>query len=274
MKTCTLSFGSRVAAVALCCFATPTSAGAGDVKPQTFKDFDCYVHAAEARMNGRKAFLLMEGDTPVQQQLRTVEANGPNPHKISGGQLYDFVGVVFIPGATVDRTVRMLQDYDHRAQYFADVIATSKLQCRTGDDHFGFAMRLKEPGVIDSDNDVVWERIDAHRWRCRSYSTKMQEVGKAKGYLLRLYSYWRFAETEKGVFVEGQTITLSGEFGSITRALGSMMGISPEKALRRTLTSMRESVLNQKFEFALPPAGLPACAAPYRPAECTATPAR
>ena len=63
----------------------------------------------------------------------------------------------------------------------------------------GTLMRMKEPDVVDVDSDVTWERIDARHWRCRSYSTDLRPAGKDHGYLLRLNSYWRFAETEKGV---------------------------------------------------------------------------
>jgi hypothetical protein len=161
----------------------------------------------------------------------------------------------------------MLQDYDHRAEYFADVIASSRLFCSTGGSRFGFRMRLKEPVVADTDNDVVWERVDDRRWRCRSYSGEVQEIGKPKGYLQRLNSYWRFAETADGVFVEGETITLSGEVGSILRALGSLAGISAEKSLRRTLTSIRDTVSSTR-EFAAPAAGLPACQQPPRLPAC------
>ena len=45
------------------------------------------------------------------------------------------------------------------------------------------------------------------------------------------------------------------------------MGINPEKSLKNSLTSMRESSGESRdCEFALPPAGLPACGEPYRPA--------
>ena len=52
--------------------------------------FDCYVQSAEARMDARKAFLLADGDTALTEQIvrgqkvRTIEANGPNPHKLPG----------------------------------------------------------------------------------------------------------------------------------------------------------------------------------------------
>ena len=243
------------------------------LKPETISEFACYVQSAESRMAARTTFLLIDAEATRAEQLTrgdkpyTVPGNGSNPHKIQGAMMYDWVGTIFIPGATAARTVKMLQDYDHRAEYFADVVASSKLQCRTGEDRFGFTMRIKEPTVADSENDVVWERVDDHRWRCRSYSGDVREIGKQKGYLYRLNSYWRFAETKDGVFVEGETITLSGEFSSFMRTLGSLAGVNPEKSLKRTLSSMREAV-SSKREFSFPPQGMPQCAEPVRFTGC------
>ena len=129
-------------------------------------------------------------------------------------------------------------------------------------------MRLKEPAVIETQNDVVWVRVDPARWRCRSYSTSVREIGKSHGYLQRLYSYWRFAASEQGVLVESETITLSGEFSSLARAMGSMMGINPEKSLKRTLASMRDSVRNPGLAYSPPPASVAECGAPVAPVAC------
>jgi hypothetical protein len=244
-------------------------------KPETLSAYACFVQTAESRMAARKTFLLVDGEpaglraVTHDHKIVTVAGNPVNPQKIPGGMIFDWVGTIFIPGASVQRTIQMLQDYDHRSDYFPEVVASSRLFCMTGAGRFGFRMRLKEPVVADSDNDVTWEQVDARRWRCRSYSGDVQEIGKPKGYLHRLYSYWRFAETDGGVFVEGETVTLSNEFGSMLRALGSIAGVSPEKSLRRSLTSMRESVLSKR-EFALPPAGLPVCGEPARLPACKA----
>jgi hypothetical protein len=98
-------------------------------------------------------------------------------------------------------------------------------------------------------------------------------VGKDHGYLRRLNSYWRFAEIGKGVSVEAETITLSDEFGAMTRALGSaLMGINPEKSLKHSLTSMRQSVLKPGLEIPKLPEGLPACGQPVPRATCAAAP--
>jgi hypothetical protein len=261
----------------VCCLLFPIGLRAQPLKPETTLQFDCYIQAAEARLDARKAFLLTDTDSALTEQLvrgqkvRTIEANGANPHKLPGGQLYDWIGAAFIPGTTLEKLVRMLQDYDHRAQYFPETISSSRLLCLTGTDHFQYSMRMKEPAILEVDSDVVWEKVDSQRWRCRSLSTKVSEVGKDHGYLRRLNSYWRFAETPKGVFVEAETITLSDEFSSVTRFMGSaLMGINPEKSLKHSLTSMRESVLRPGFEVPKLPQGATACGPPAARAACAA----
>ena len=270
-------FGRRTVALLVASFAVPGGMPQEKLKPETTREFDCYIQAAEARMDARKPFLLADPDSALNQQLVrekrivSVLPNGANPHKLAGGQIYDWIASIFIPGVSMDRLVAMLQDYDHRALYFPETIATSKLLCRTGKDHFRYSMRLKEPAVIDVESDVVWDRVDPHRWRLRSYSTSTQEVGKDHGYLRRLYSYWRFAEAEQGVYVESETITLSDEFGSMTRALGSaLLGINPEKSLKHSLAAMRDSVLKPGLAPAPLPEGVPQCGEAFHPGGCTA----
>jgi hypothetical protein len=250
------------------CLLFPIGLYAQRLKPETAQAYDCYVQAAEGRMGARKTLTVAEGE-----RVRTIEGNGPNPHKLPGGQLYDWIGAIFIPGATLDRLIPMLQDYDHRSQYFPETISASKLLCQSGSDRFQYSMRMKEPAILDVTSDVVWQREDAQHWRCRSLSTHVAEVGKDHGYLRRLNSYWQFTETGKGVSVEAETITLSDEFGSVTRMLGSaLMGINPEKSLKHSLTSMRESVLRPGLAIPKLPSGLPACGEPVPRAVCASAP--
>jgi hypothetical protein len=256
------------------CLAIAAALPAQQLKPETEHDFDCYIQSAEARMEAAHPFLLSDSDAALNdrlvrsQQIPTIAANGPDTHKIAEGLVYDWVGLVFIPRVTMDRTIRMLQDYDHRALYSPDIMSASKLLCRSGDNRFRFSMRLKEPIVADLESEVVWERLDAHRRRCRSYAMSIKEIPKERGYVLRLVSYWRFSETDKGTYVQAETISLSREFDRFTRALGSMMGLSPEKSLRHTLASMRESLLKPGLQFASPPAGAAACGEAFQPGGC------
>jgi len=264
----TLTFAAILAVFYL---AIPPGVRAQQLKPDTTRDFECYIQSAEQRMAARQVFLLADSDSVLNdrvvrgRRVETVPGNVANPHKISGGLVFDWIGSVFISGTNLDQTLRMLQDYDHRAQYFSETIASSKLLCRRGNNHFRYSMRLKEPAVIEVESDVVWERVDPHRWRCTSYSIQVAPVGKDKGYLRRLYSYWRFAETPDGVYVEGETVTLSDPFNSLMRGLGSLMGINPEKSLRHSLESMRASLEKAGAQFPGPATGMAECGEPYQP---------
>src|SRR5689334_736845 len=106
-----------LALAAMACVAIPAWLFAGTPKPQTQREFECYVQSAEARMDARKAFILADADSALNLQLTgekrivTVAPNGPNPHKLSGGHVYDWIGTVFIPGARLDKLAAMLQDY-------------------------------------------------------------------------------------------------------------------------------------------------------------------
>ena len=72
--------------------------------------------------------------------------------------------------------------------------------------------------------------------------------------------------------MEAETITLSDEFGCMTLALGSaLMGINPEKSLKHSLASIRESVLQPDLEIPALPDSLPECGATAtRPSGCLA----
>ena len=267
------SYG-RLTALVISSIAIPTGLLAQQLKPETQRDFDCYVQAAETRMNAQKPFVRADSDGDLVARLangervETILANGKNPHKLAGGQLYDWIGTVFIPNVKLERLIRMLQDYDHRQRYFRETVSASKLLCQTGG-HFGYTMTLMEPAVIDIESEATWYRVDEHRWRCNSYSVNTHEPGKDHGYLRRLYSYWRFSEVQKGIYVEAETITVSDEFGSMARTIGSLMGINPEKSLKHSLASMRDSVMESGVTIPSLPVGLPACPAPYRIGACS-----
>src|SRR5512138_3226983 len=100
---------ARTLMAAVACFAIPAWLPAQTLKPKTIQEFECYVQAAEGRMNARKAFLVADTDNAVKQQVArsekaiTVPGNGTNPHKISDAMLFDWIGTIFIPRGTVER---------------------------------------------------------------------------------------------------------------------------------------------------------------------------
>src|SRR3974377_1381903 len=93
--------------------ALPPRLAAQVVKPETAQAYQCYAHAAEGRIASRKTFLIADSDPTLLTALlrgggaKTLSGNGPNPHKVPGGQVFDWVGAVFVPSTTIARTVQM-----------------------------------------------------------------------------------------------------------------------------------------------------------------------
>ena len=114
--------------------------------------------------------------------------------------------------------------------------------------------------VLDTNYDVTYTSIDPHRTMSRSYSTRIVEVanpgksdehtlpaGDDHGFLWRLYTYWRFAEQEGGVYMECEAI-------SLTRGIPTLLGPIirpfvkelPLESLERTLRGTRLGLASQQ----------------------------
>jgi hypothetical protein len=218
---------------------TARSVTAADLQPATVTAFDGYVRATEARMTARQApFLWIDGMPDTSRRdgvdaLRrgefVIEAletrDGARRIDVPDGLVHHWIGVVFIPGGTVDRALALLQDYDHHQTIYTPNVARSRVLARDGD-HFRvylrFFMKKVITVVVDSEHDARFTRDAPDRASSRIVSTRIAEVenpgtpqeqakpvGHDGGYLWRLNSYWRFLERDGGVYVQCETITLT-----------------------------------------------------------------
>ena len=238
-----------------------------ELKPQTVQAFDSYVRAAEARMNGgREAGPFLWSDrTPARiEHVRKGEViaepwSGNGEIEVPDGLIHDWIGAVFIPGATLDGTLRLVQDYNNHKRIYKPEVIDSKLLSHSGND-FQISLRLLKKKVVtvvlNTSHDVHYQPIDRTRWSSRSYSTRIAEVqspgksdehelppGHDHGFLWRLNSYWRFEERDGGVYVECEAI-------SLTRAVPSGLGwlinpiirSLPRESLASTLRETRDAL--------------------------------
>ena len=212
-----------------------------ELKPETDAAFNHYVDLSEERMrndlqSGR--FLWVDGLPPQQreavserikrgevvtQTMEMLQRGAPIP--VPGGLIHHWIGVVFIPGANLKRTLALLQGYDEHSRIFAPRVLRSKLIQHNGDD-FKVFLRLRETKIVtvvlDTDYDVHYVQLDSTRACSRSYSTRVAEVesagqpgeyekprGNDDGFLWRLNSDWRFWERDGGVYVQLEAISLT-----------------------------------------------------------------
>ena len=249
--------------------AMPLAASKIQLDPETLKSFEAYVRDAESAMDeslrSGEPFLWSDEDLARTHQVRTGDIvadfwSGNGPSKVPNGLIHDWIGSVFASGATVDETLHLVQDYDHHQDIYKPEVLISKLMRQRGNDYEIYLRLLKKKiltVVLDTDHDVQYQSVDATRWICRSYTTRIAEVEDAGtpkeqvfppdtgfGFLWRLYSFWRFQERDAGVYIECRAISLTRDvplgLGWIIEPIIQRL---PRESLIHTLDCTRRALL-------------------------------
>jgi hypothetical protein len=242
-------------------------AGAAELKPATVQAFDRYVRTAEARIDARTSGRDFLWAAESSERLKAVRAGqvvaepvaGQGDVEVSDGLVHDWIGAVFVPGATLERVLATVQDYDQVKVTHRPEVIDSRLLSRDGN-HYRVYFRLMKKKVLtvvlDTEHDVQYFPIDGTHCRSRSCSTRIAEVedagksgehdlpvGHDHGFLWRLYSYWRFEERDGGVYIECEAISLTRD---VPTGLGwliePIIRQLPRESLVNTLRSTRNAV--------------------------------
>jgi hypothetical protein len=251
------------------------SGRAVDLKPGTDAAFNRYVLLSEQRMQSnmsagpslwvdglpaqprQEVYERLKRGEVVTQRLETLDHGASIP--VPGGLIHHWIGVVFIPGTDLQRTLALVQNYDEHARIYAPRVLRSKLIRRDRDD-FKVLLRLRDKNVVtvvlDTEYDVHYVHLDPARACSQSYSTRVAEVervgqrderdqpvGHDNGYLWRLNSYWRFWERDGGVYVQLEAVSLTRD---IPEGLGWLVRpfitSIPKESLVFTLNRTRDAL--------------------------------
>jgi len=277
--------------VAILCVLWLTGTGAAaELQQKTVAAFNRYVAATEARFTNELrpggSFLYIDSQSAEAQkglyeQLKRgdilvdkVETKLPgSDSEIPDGIVHHWVGLIFIPGATLAKVIPAVQDYGHRDElYKPDVIAARVVSHQGGD--YKIFMRLYQKRfttvVFNTDYDIHWGQVDAKKIYSNSYSTRIAQVkdaghpdgeelpvGKDSGYLWRLNTYWRFQEKDGGVYVQCEAVSLTRDIptglGWLLRPLVTKI---PKESLNRALGRTREVVQQQIKQNSAQPSAL------------------
>jgi hypothetical protein len=268
-----LSSGNLLLVLFLALSACPL--GAEQLKRETAQAFDHYVEVSEQRMASelRSGRFLWVDDLPpnlkdtdytrlrkgevVTERLKTLDQG--RPVSVPGGLVHHWIGTVFIPGATLVRTLAFLENYDQQYKFYAPQVQQSRLLERDGN-HFRVFLRLRMTKVVtvilNTEYDVRYVSLGSDRAASYSYSRRIAEVenagkpnesekpvGDDSGFLWRLDSFWRFAQRDGGVYVQLEAISLTR---NIPAGLGWLVGpfvtSIPKESLEFTLTRTREAL--------------------------------
>ncbi|MGA2812357.1 MAG: hypothetical protein ABSG16_13220 [Candidatus Acidiferrum sp.] len=260
--------------------AGPADAGGVRLGTETAQAFARYVRLTEERKDaelkpgsgalwvdglaepGRGAAYrgLRNGEVRT-SRLETLDGGAPVP--CPGGLIHHWVGLVFIPGASVDDVLAVLEDYDRQATYYAPDVERSKILARDGDS-FRVFLRFRRHKVItvvlDTEHAVSYFRDRPGLAHSRSSALRIAEVenagtprerekspGDDDGFLWKMETWWRVKEGDGGVYVESEVVSLTR---AIPAGLGWLVGpfvtSIPKETLAFTLEATRKAVLGQK----------------------------
>ncbi len=225
-----MSFRAEILILVLICPAALMSA---ELKPVTLKAWNEYVQAAESRMQNNEArgISWLEDDTGRRQRLRGGEIlaaplDGKPSRAVPHGVIHDWVGAVFVPGASLDDVLAVIQNYDEYAKYYGPAIRTSKLLSRDNGVWL-FRLQYVQKAVfvtvaLDVRYKARFRRIDSRHGYSIAQSTSIRQIqnygepdecelpaDQGSGYLWRAASLLQFNADDGGVYVERENMALS-----------------------------------------------------------------
>jgi hypothetical protein len=254
-------------------FALPSFAFAAELKPETLKAWERYIERTEKRIHSE----IESGDSFVVgdffpsekasefrrnvgagkvfvKKMQTRDEEGKKID-VPKGIIHHWYGAIFVPGAELDEVVRWAKQYSDRHLYYEEV-EDSKLLSQEGDVYKIF-LRLRRKKVItvhyNSEHVVSYRLIGSGRTFAKSTSTKIAELedvgkpeerekplGKDRGFLWRLNSYWRYHQEDGGVLIDCESVSLSrGVPPGVGWLVKQYVNSVPKESLENTLVPFR-----------------------------------
>ncbi len=248
-----------------------TDAGKVELKAPTTQAFERYIQSAEAKLDRRTrtpAFLWLDGDgarrlAAQRGEVFSEPVSETGDIEVPDGLVHDWVGGMFVRGASLDSVLAMFEDYDKAKNIYKPEVVDSKLLAHDGN-HFKVYMRLLKKQVVtvvlNTTHEVQYFQVDRTHWYSRSYSSRISEVenagkpserelppGQDHGFLWRLNSYWRFEERDGGVYVECEAVSLTRNVpAGLGWLINPIIRSLPRQSLENTLRSAQKAALKLK----------------------------
>lgn len=207
------------------------------LEPETVQAYEAYIPSFEKGPNAdfaQNGAMWIDGQKGSRRksfdELKAVTEPrlGTN---IAGGHIHHLFGTIRVPGATIEKVLRTMQDYPNYVNYFRpDITKSSGSQqpdSTPADQHFQLTIRMQQSTLwldvaFESVNDTRYHRIDAHRVESHSRSSSIREYkdahdlsaglypdGEDHGFLWKTYTNWHIRERDGGVDLELNNITLT-----------------------------------------------------------------
>lgn len=263
----------RAALAAAFLAGTAAGAPAAELQPRTVAAWNRYVEATERRIAAELEdpgrFLVQDFRAGAAEARREVlagrvridrlETRGADGERIRipKGAVHHWLGSALVPGVTLEELLHALIHAVEPEELQDDVIE-SRVLSRPGADRLEVFLKLRRKQMVtvhyDTEHAVAYVRHRPGAASSRSVATRIAEledagsaderekpVGRDRGFLWRLNSYWRYRQVDEGVVVECESVSLSRGVPRLLRWMASpLIDRAARDVLSRTLESMAE----------------------------------
>ncbi len=248
-------------------------APAAELQPDTLAAWNAYLQQADSQMQervqGHLPFLWVDEAPERVARVRRGEAAiapmaGRGTKSVPHGLIHDWIGAIFIPGATIDDLWAVVHDYNDYQRIYQPVVASSRtLAC--GDDSQEFQMVWHRKVLFVS--AAVQGRYESHDFmldRYRGYNVaeavevrEIEQYGHedqrllppdtGSGFIWRIRSTARYEERDGGVYLEVRAMALTRDIPSsvawMVRGVVNHLSIN---SLTATLQETRDAATSSR----------------------------
>jgi len=250
----------------------PLPAEAPAPASQAFDHYAAQLDSRLATQHLTAATFLALLSPADQQTLRTgqpILEEIPGTPRLESAMLHHWRGTMLVPGAHAADFEQLLREISRYPQRFAPQVlsahalstqALSAQPTSPSGNHITTAMRIRQTHiltvVLDATYELQFARLDPRHGFCISRSTRVSEVenpgspaehllapGREHGYLWRLNTYWTWAETDSGLLIQVETLSLSRAIPrSLAWAIQPFVSSVPRESLEFTLRSASQAL--------------------------------
>ena len=246
---------------------------AAELQPQTVAAWNRFVEVTERRIAAELAdpdrFLVQDfrddaaetrrdvlsGSVRI-DKLETLDADGERI-RVPKGTIHHWLGSALIPDVTLKEVLHALI-HAVEPEALQDDVLESRVLDRPGEDRLELFLKLRSTQMVtvhyNSEHAAAYTRHRTGVASSRTIATRIAEldsagtpderekpVGRDRGFLWRLNTYWRYQEVDEGVIVEVQSLSLSRGIPRLLRWMVSpLINRAARDTLSRTLVTMAE----------------------------------
>jgi hypothetical protein len=249
--------------------SAPSLSNVLELQTGTVGAWEEYTRHADLRMQTRadlrNPFLWVDESPDRRLRVRRGEivvapVIGRGAWHVPDGLIHDWIGAVFIPGATIPDLSAVIRDYDRYKDFYKPVVVESKLLSSTATDQT-FSMIWQRRVLFI--NAVIEGRYEAHDVRVDdrhgydiANTIQVQEIedygragerllppGTGRGFIWRIHSIARYEERDGGVYVELQAIALTRDIpASVRWLINPVVNHLSMNSMTATLVQTRDAV--------------------------------